>query len=213
MTVDINDRPIETVRSEVIDQLIMNYSHGKISYEAFERRLDKAMATEHNSTLLELVADLPLSVDQEFVDSKKRDLGLNYAPGVAKESETVINVLSGSNRAGQWKVPKEIKVYSVLSGASLDFSEAIFSNKEVHIKIVSILSGDDIYVPENINVVSNVFCIVGSIDNRACSSNNPNAPTIYIDGYTIFSGLNITIKKTLKERFVIFADELKKMFS
>ena len=38
MSVAIQDRPIESVRQEVIDQLIMNYSHGEISLEAFESR-------------------------------------------------------------------------------------------------------------------------------------------------------------------------------
>ena len=43
MTVILEDRPIEQVREETIDQLIFNYSHGVISAEAFERRLDQAM--------------------------------------------------------------------------------------------------------------------------------------------------------------------------
>ncbi len=38
MAVNIEDRPINKVREEVIDQLIMNYSHGELSHEAFERR-------------------------------------------------------------------------------------------------------------------------------------------------------------------------------
>ena len=37
MAVIIQDRPIEKLREEVIDQLIMNYSHGEISLEAFDR--------------------------------------------------------------------------------------------------------------------------------------------------------------------------------
>jgi hypothetical protein len=45
MPVTPNDRPIETLREETIDQLIMNYGHGKLSREAFERRLDEALDT------------------------------------------------------------------------------------------------------------------------------------------------------------------------
>ena len=43
MSVKVEDRPIEQVREQVIDQLIYNYSHGVISVDAFERRLDNAM--------------------------------------------------------------------------------------------------------------------------------------------------------------------------
>ena len=53
MSVVLEDRPIEQVREEVIDNLIYNYSHGVISAEAFERRLDKAMSTQvHGSHLV-----------------------------------------------------------------------------------------------------------------------------------------------------------------
>ena len=57
MSVKIEDRPIEQVREQVIDQLIYNYSHGVISAEAFERRLDSAMEATENTALLNLVED------------------------------------------------------------------------------------------------------------------------------------------------------------
>ena len=36
MTVKLEDRPIENVREEVVDQLTMNYGHGELSLEAFD---------------------------------------------------------------------------------------------------------------------------------------------------------------------------------
>ncbi|PCJ45218.1 MAG: hypothetical protein COA74_16070 [Gammaproteobacteria bacterium] len=83
----------------------------------------------------------------------------------------------------------------------------------VRIKIFSIFSGDDIFVPENINVKTNVFCIFAGIDNSVNSSADPSAPTVIIEGLALFSGIDIKIKKTLKERFVIFADKLKEFLS
>ncbi|MFT6206787.1 MAG: hypothetical protein ACJA0T_000691, partial [Colwellia sp.] len=52
MAVNIADRPTDKVREEVVDQLVMNYSHGELSHEAFERRLDQAMAFESNEDLV-----------------------------------------------------------------------------------------------------------------------------------------------------------------
>lgn len=76
MTVKLTDRPIETVREETIDQLIMNYSHGRISYEAFERRLDQAMETDQHQVLLDLTEDLDLSVDDNYAASKSKGWAL-----------------------------------------------------------------------------------------------------------------------------------------
>ena len=215
MTVTLTDRPIETVRSEVIDQLIMNYSHGELSYEAFERRLDQAMELANHQALVDLTTDLPLAVDKAFVESKKQDLAPNYVVGDTEEVEYMINIFSGSNRGGVWKVPKEIRLFSLFSGCDLDLTHAQFSQGELHIKIFSLFSGNDIYVPENVNVVSKVFCIFAGIDNEATTYVNPKiaTPTIVIEGISIFSGVDIAIKRTMKEKLVDMADSLKKMFS
>ena len=221
MPVTLTDRPIETVRSEVIDQLIMNYSHGELSYEAFDRRLDQAMELAHHQALVELVSDLPLTVDKAFVESKKQDLAANYIAGEAEELDYMINIFSGSTRGGAWKVAKETRYLSIFSGTDIDFTDAQFSQEVVRIKIFSLFSGDTIYVPENVNVVSKAFCIFGGIDNLAPSQSNPssvnqghaNQPTIIIEGVSIFSGVSIKIRRSMKERFVGLADSLKNMFS
>lgn len=212
MPVTINDRPIEAVREEVIDQLIMNYSHGSLSYEAFERRLDKAMESSNNEEIAALAADLDLVVDKDFVDSKKRDLGVNYTPGETEEVDNIVNIFSGSSRTGPWKVAKTINVYSVFSGSDIDLTDAQFSHPTLTIKMFSLFSGDNIYVPENVQVVSKAFCIFGSIDNDTPSSIDRNSPVIIIEGLAIFSGLDIKIKRSIKERFMNFADSLKNMF-
>lgn len=213
MPVAIEDRPIEAVREEVIDKLIMNYSHGKLSYEAFERRLDTAMESNSNIEISALADDLEIEVDKSYVDSKKKDLSYHFEPGHTEEVDYIVNIFSGCNRSGMWNVAKEIRVFSVFSGSDIDFSNAKFSHPTVRIKLFSLFSGDNIYIPEDVNVVSKAFCVFGSVDNTAPSSNNINAPTIIVEGISIFSGIDIKIKRTIKERFVAFADSMKNMFN
>lgn len=221
MAVILEDRPIETVRSEVIDQLIMNYSHAELSYEAFERRLDQAMELQNHKDLVQLVEDLPLDVDKAFVEGKKQGCAPNFIPGEAEDIDYVVNIFSGGTRGGAWKVAKEIRYISIFSGSDIDFTDAQFSQSEVRVKIFSLFSGDTIYVPENVNVVSKSFCIFGSVDNHSPSgkSNNlgtlnvANQPTIIIEGFSIFSGINIEVRRSMKEKLVGLADSLKKLFS
>ncbi|GAA0824097.1 hypothetical protein GCM10009111_34580 [Colwellia asteriadis] len=221
MAVILEDRPIETVRSEVIDQLIMNYSHGELSYEAFERRLDKAMELQNNKDLVQLTEDLPLAVDKAFVEGKKQGLAPNYVPGEAEDVDYMIDVFSGSNRRGMWSVAKEIRCLSIFSGTEIDFTDAKFSQREVRVKVFSLFSGIDIHVPENINIVSKAFCIFGAVDNHLSSqssqgldiANATNRPTLIIEGFSIFSGIDIKIKRSMKEKLVSLADSLRRLFS
>jgi len=213
MAVNIADRPIDKVREEVVDQLVMNYSHGELSHEAFERRLDQAMASESNEEMIQLVADLELKVDQEYIEKKKEDFRFSYSAEPAEESELLVNIFSGSGRSGEWRVAKEVKTVNIFSGCDIDFSEAIFTQKEVTVKVFCLFGGIDIYIPENVKVVSKAFCIFGSMDNKAPSTDYIDAPTIYVEGLVLFGAIDITLKRTLKERFTAFADGLKNLFN
>ncbi|NMP31188.1 cell wall-active antibiotics response protein [Thalassotalea sp. M1531] len=213
MPVTIEDRPTQAVRDEVVDKLIMNYSHGHLSYEAFERRLDIAMESQDNIEIAKQAEDLDLVVDKAYVESKKKSMFYTSEGADSEDRDTLVHIFSGSERKGVWKVAKEIRVFSIFSGAEIDFSEALFGHKTTTIKVFSLFSGDDIYVPENINVVSKVFCIFGGVENKAPCLADQNSPTLVIEGFAIFSGIDIKIKQSLKERFVAFADNLKKMFN
>lgn len=215
MSVILEDRPTETVRSEVIDQLIMNYSHGELSYEAFERRLDQAMELKNNKGLFALSEDLPLTVDKAFIENKKEGLAPNIVHGEAEDVEYMVNVFSGNNRSGVWTVPKEIRSFSLFSGSDIDLTDAKFTQNELRIKIFCLFSGSNIYIPENINVISKAFCIFGGIDYQTATQVNPSivTPTIIIEGVCIFSGIDIKVKRTIKEKFMNMADNFKNMFS
>jgi hypothetical protein len=213
MPVLLEDRPIEQVRQEAIDKLIFNYSHGVISAEAFERRLDKAMASQVHQEIVDQVADLELQTDSGYEQQKDDRFKVNYGSTDADASETIVNIFGGSDRSGQWSVPKEVKVFSLFGGSDIDFSDAIFSSPQVTIKVLCIFGGDNIYVPENINVVSKAFCIFGGVSNKAPSISYKQAPTLTIEGFVLFGGVNISIKRTIKEKFVAFANQLKTMFN
>ncbi len=120
MTVENQDRPIDVLREEVIDQLIVNHGHEELSLEAFERCLDQALTSNDASELGELVDDLELKADKNYSDLKREELDLDsdYDYGVARDVEYVISIFGGSNRPGPWNVPKEIRMLTLFGGAS-----------------------------------------------------------------------------------------------
>lgn len=210
--VKLEDRPIEQVREEVIDKLIYHYSHGVISAEAFERRLDKAMAFTDHHEIVSLVADLTLEVDDTYTRQKEKKLNINYAADDVPENETILNIMSGSERSGRWKVPAEIRVFNLMGGADIDFSDAVFTTQNVTIKTLCIMGGTDIKVPENVNVVTKAVCLMGGIDNKAPSIADRQAPTITVEGFVMMGGIDIGLKRTIKEKFVELANQMKTLF-
>jgi hypothetical protein len=215
MPVTPQDRPIETLRGETVDQLIMNYGHGRLSREAFERRLDEALDTKSHDKLIELTRDLDLKTDKQYAAQKKAELGIHMAEhptADADDVEHMINIFSGTNRGGAWDVPKEIRMINVFGGAELDFSDARFSAQTTHVTIFCLFGGASIRVREGMRTVSKTVCIFGGVDNRAPSTTDPNAPTLVIQGIALFGGADIRVKKTPRQRLHEFASTLKEMF-
>lgn len=209
MTVKFEDRPIEQVREEVIDQLIYNYSHAVISVAAFERRLDEAIDATDNLSLGNLVSDLQLNTDAQYQSEKRAQFSPNYSHDSGVEKLRLRSILGSNERSGQWSVPKEIYLTNVMGSIALDFTNAIFSHQNVTVYVHCVFGSDEIYVPEHVNVVSEMFSVLGSIENKSASLNKLQGPTITIVGKVIFGSVEIKVKRTMKERFVGFANSLK----
>ncbi len=212
MSVKLEDRPIDQVKEEVVDVLVYNYSHGIISNEAFERRLDAVIEATSHQVMMDQISDLKPAPDDTVKKHKEHQFSVNYSDQEVQATDKMINILGTADRSGVWTVPRELKVFTVLGGSTIDFTNAKFSGPNVNIKIYSLLGSDSIFVPENINIVSKAFCMLGSVQNKAPSVASSVAPTVTIEGVVLLSDLSIKIKKTMKESFMAFANQMKAMF-
>ncbi len=215
MPIKTQDRPIKNIREEVIDQLVMNYAHQEITLEAFETRLDLAMDTEDRNILLEQVADLDLTVDNQYQKTKASKLSSdkNYFDDDFGDHEKFVKFMSSAKQSGRWVVPERISVTSILSDFTLDFTDAIFNSPVVHIKMFNLLTSNTIYVPEGVRVVCKTSTYLASVNQRVFGSADESAQTIVIHGNCILSGMDIGIRVTLKERWRNFADSVKELFN
>lgn len=212
MSVILEDRPIEQVREETIDQLIFNYSHGVISAEAFERRLDQAMNSESHQEIVGLVADLSLKADTSYSTQKEHQFTPSYSTSADEQTLSLKSILGNVERSGQWQVPKKINLQNILGESNIDFTDAVFHHQNITIKVNCILGDCKIFVPENVNVICKSYGIISSIENKAPSVATRQAPTITIEGKIVLGALKVSIKRTIKEKFVAFANNLKAAF-
>jgi hypothetical protein len=215
MPVTPQDRPLDELREQTVDQLIMNYGHGKLSREAFERRLDEALDTKSHERLLELTQDLDLKTDRKYTAQKKAELGIRVDPTAANgldDSEHIINVFAGNNRRGAWDVPRHIRIFNLFGGAELDFSDARFAAETTYITVLCLFGGVNIRVRDGMRTISKTLCVFGGVDNRAGPTPDPNAPLLIVEGFCMFGGVDIRVKKTPKQRLTEFADQLRAMF-
>jgi len=213
MPVNPLDKPIAKLREETIDQLILNYSHGELSLESFERRLDQALDAETHDALISLTADLDLVVDSAFREHKKREFGIMADSHGLMSEQKIVSIFGNSKRQDVWDVPREIRMLNILGNTILDFTEAKFTSMSTRINVSGVFGNVKIYVPEGINVVSNVSCILGGVEDKAPFSNGVDVPRIILDGFVCFGHIRIKLKKTFRERLLKFAETVRAMFT
>jgi hypothetical protein len=215
MPVKIEDRPIKAIREEVIDQLVMNYAHQEITLLAFENRLDLAIDTEDRTVLLEQVADLDLKADHEYQQRKaaKQSKDKTYFDGDSVNYEKITKVLSSSVQNGPWVPGENIRVTSILSDITLDFTDAIFNYPVINIQVFNLLTSNTIYVPEGVRVVCKTKSYLSSDSNQIFGSGDEKAQTIVVHGNSILSSTDIKLRVTMKERWLKFADGMKDLFN
>ena len=215
MPVTPHDRPIDALREQTVDQLIMNYGHGKLSREAFERRLDEALDSKSHERLLELTKDLDLKADRQYTAQKKVELGIRVDPAAADgtdDADLIVNIFAGNSRKGAWDVPKAIRIVNVFGGVEIDFTDARFTAQTTYVTMFCLFGGIDVRVRDGMRTLSKAVCIFGGVDNRAPSTTDPNAPLLVIEGIALFGGVDIRVKKTPKQRLHEFANQLRTMF-
>ena len=79
---------------------------------------------------------------------------------------------------------------AVFGGVKCDLKNAII-NSDVVINASSTFGGIEIYVPSNVKVKTKSTSIFGGIENKANTEENENSHTIYINGTTLFGGVEI----------------------
>lgn len=212
MPVRTADRPLDSLREEVIDQLILNYGHGELSLEAFERRLESALDAADHDGLQALAADLPRKAEAGFQDTKRRAMGVEDEAEEPRRVEYCMAALGASERSGRWVVPGEVRVVAIMGGVDLDFTRAEFSRRRVRVRLLGIMGGIDIKVPEGVNVEARAFCLLGGFGNKARGQHDPEAPTIIVDGLLFMAGADVKVKRSRKQRLLELADGVRHFY-
>jgi len=212
MSVTPIDQPIQTLRESTIDQLIMNYGYGKISMEAFERRLDSALDATDHAQLLALTEDLELAVDQHFIEKKKEELGVDYKHPDAKDIDYIFQIFGGGNHNGDWTAAREIRIFSFCGGGTLDFTNAKFSAESTTIKIYCLMGGVEIIVPEGTQVNSRTINPLGGFSNRVPRTATTKKNTPNINGVIVMGGAAVKVRRSFKENLMEVCESVRKSF-
>ncbi len=111
-------------------------------------------------------------------------------------SENILAIVSGSQRQGNWPVPKKLSVVAVMGGVDLDFREAEFGPSLSEVKITTVMGSIAIIVPPDLEVECNGVGILGQFESmhRGTGDGSSQTPRLRITGLAVMGALEISVK-------------------
>lgn len=163
-------------------------AHGRLPMREYENRLTKAYAAQTYGELDRLRSDLPGSAV-----SPKRGGDCKPAP-----SSTLLAIMSAFERRGRWNVPERLTTFALFGGGVVDLRYADFTCPDVEIKAYSIMGGQTILLPPEVNAEIDGRGVMGRFDHEVDGAGAQGAPTVTVRGLALWG--NVGIKRKPRRR-------------
>jgi hypothetical protein len=181
---DAVTRAAETDRIQVAQLLTDAAAQGRLQMSDYEDRLTKAYAAKTYDELDQLRSDLIGS----SVNSQRG--------GVTKPAPSMLllAIMSAFERRGRWNVPKKLTTFALWGGGVIDLRYADFTSTDVEINATSIMGGQTILLPPEVNVEIKGHGVMGGFDHNVDGEGTPGAPTVRIRGFSLWGGVGVRRK-------------------
>jgi uncharacterized protein DUF1707 len=177
-------RAADTDRIEVAQLLTDAAAQGRLEMTEYETRLAKVYAAKTYDELDRLSFDLP------GASTRSRGGG----PVRPAPATVLLAIMSGFERRGRWNVPGRLTTFALWGGGLIDLRYADFTSPSVEIKSYSIMGGQTILVPPEVNLEVHGVGVMGSFDHRAAGSGMPGAPRVIVKGFSLWGSVGVRRK-------------------
>ena len=160
-------------------------AQGQLAMAEYENRLSRAYGAKTYDELAEISDDLPGAMTTAPMGGPCRP-----AP-----STLLLAILSGFERRGRWNVPKRMTTFALWGGGVVDLRYADFTSPEVEIHTYSIMGGQTIVVPPELNVDLRGHGVMGTFDHLEYGEGLPGAPRLKIRGFSLWGKVAVKRKK------------------
>lgn len=178
---DSRPRAGDTDRFHVAQLLSEAAAQGELPETEYRERLSKAYAAKTYDELERISSDLPGA------------LGSNRPAGASKPapSTLLLAVFSGFQRRGRWNVPERLTTFTLWGGGVVDLRYADFTSADVEIHAYSIMGGQTILLPPEVNVEVKGHGVMGGFAHDIAGGGTPGAPKVTIKGFSLWGGVGV----------------------
>ncbi len=197
-------RASDADRDRLADRLREALAQGRLDQMEYEERIDSVYRAKTVGELAPITDDLPEDADTHHTEAPGLQVATKEARAMADQStgrENLVAVFGGAERKGRWLVEPRTNASVLFGGVSLDFRDAVLTQREVTVQCAVVFGGMDIVVPHGVRVVNNTAAILGGANMHGTDTvTDPNAPTIRLTGTCMFGGIDVRAKKPKQQK-------------
>jgi hypothetical protein len=190
---------VKEQRERTIRALCEHFARDRLEVEEFEARLDLAHRARSAGELSALLGDLPALTRPAAPRGEAEELlerGARAVREAVRDSRTLLAVMGGIERRGQWTPARKNVVIAVMGGAELDFREVRLPAGETEVFIFCLMGGAELIVPPAMAVDASGIAIMGGFEHASPPrSEDPAAPVLRVHGLCIMGGVEIHVRE------------------
>ena len=171
-------------RERAVRTLGDHHAVGRLTYEEFVERMDRAYEARTHEELNVLTADLPEAPVAAAQPQKRRWL---------------VSVMGGNERAED-VAHDETVIVDVMGGSDLDLRGASFPSGEASVTAIAVMGGSTIWVPEDARVELSGFALMGGNSNRVPKGSPSSGPLVRIKAWSLMGGIDVRSGSRRSER-------------
>ncbi|HWI75293.1 MAG TPA: DUF1707 domain-containing protein [Baekduia sp.] len=154
---------------------------GRLTVEELNDRLDAAFAARTRGELEVLVADV-------LVEGVAPSPSLPVRAGDGG-TKWLVSIMGGHDRRGHWRVGPKVININFWGGSDIDLNDAELSAPETTIRVISIMGGADVWVPEGLDVRVSEFALMGGNDvTLGRERPAPGGPVVHVKLFSLMGG-------------------------
>ena len=170
--------PTDQQQEAAVARLTEHIGAGHLTLAEFDERARASYRAGSAAELARVTADLPAP----------------DAPQPARPTPRrwLVSLFGGADITGQCRLGPRLNSITVMGGNDLDLRHAVLDGGELTITAIAVMGGQDIYLPEGVEVQVDGFALFGGNDQHGGGAPpRPGAPVIRIRAVSIMGGIDI----------------------
>ena len=176
-------RSSDADRERTVARLGEHHAVGRLTYDEFLDRMDRAYEARTHNELERLTDDLPATAGS--------------LPAATSKRRWLVSVMGGNERA-EVVASDHTVVLDVMGGSDLDLRQATFPRGEATITAIAIMGGSDIWVPDGARVELTGFALMGGNTNHLPPGGK--GPLIRVRAWSLMGGIDVRAGRRRRER-------------